>query len=364
MREIKPFNNNGSIQLRFTYGGKRFCFNPVPGGQYNNRRDKETAQAIAVQIRNDILARNFDTSLDRYRLQPKAPPKTHPKTLLELWDAWVETLDVTETTRLTYYRWTRVMIAKANPNLVDVTWIQSLNLSSTTLKERLFQIRSCCNWGISQGFLKVNPYQGVKAQGRKRKEIKPFTIDEIRLIITGFETLYPHYSSFVKFLLITGCRTSEAIGLRWQHVDLVRGELIIKESLPKDPAGNGYKRKRKGTKTGTVRYLKLPDHLRSLLEEIKPIEAIPDDLVFTSPRGKHIDGDTFRKNYWAKVLEYQGVEYRKPYCLRHTMASHGIEQGIPITGVAYLLGHSDTSMVMRHYGHMVNRPDLPDLPIK
>ncbi len=32
-------------------------------------------------------------------------------------------------------------------------------------------------------------------------------------------------------------------------------------------------------------------------------------------------------------------------------------------GVAYLLGHTDTIMVMKTYGHMINRPDLPDIPI-
>ena len=34
-----------------------------------------------------------------------------------------------------------------------------------------------------------------------------------------------------------------------------------------------------------------------------------------------------------------------------------------LTGVAYLLGHGDTRMVMQNYGHMVNRPDLPKMRI-
>lgn len=72
MREIKPIDNNGSIQLKFSVGGKRFSFNPIPSGSFTNKRDIEAAKVIAVRIQNDILAANFDTSLDRYRLVQKA----------------------------------------------------------------------------------------------------------------------------------------------------------------------------------------------------------------------------------------------------------------------------------------------------
>ncbi len=71
MRTIKPINHNRTIQLKFSHGGKRHTFNPIPGGQYNCAKDLATARAIAVQIQNDILAGYFDTSLNKYRLAPK-----------------------------------------------------------------------------------------------------------------------------------------------------------------------------------------------------------------------------------------------------------------------------------------------------
>ena len=92
MRDINPINNNGSIKLKFSFGGKRYSFNPIPGGDYSNKRDLANAKAIATRIQNDILAGYFDPTLDRYRLSPKAPAKPQPKNLLELWDLWVESL--------------------------------------------------------------------------------------------------------------------------------------------------------------------------------------------------------------------------------------------------------------------------------
>lgn len=361
MREIKPVNNNGSIQLKFSFGGKRYGFNPVPGGHYEDKRDMATAQAIATKIQNDILSGYFDPTLDRYRLSPKSTPNTQPKTLLELWDIWVVSLNLPDHTKANHYKWMRQMIAKSNPEMNDTSWLTQADISPRTFKDRLSLIRACGKWAVSKGLLKDNPYDSLKPRKDTAKEIKPFTQEEIKLILIGFDELAPHYSPFVRFLMATGVRTSEAIGLLWGHVDFHRSEIVIKESLPKDLTGNGYRRVRKQTKTGNIRYLSLSSELRSLLINLRPLKINLDSLVFTTPQGCIIDADNFRDRQWVKVLKAQGVPYRKPYTTRHTMISHAIEQGIPITGVAYLAGHKDTSMIIKNYGHMINRPSLPNI---
>jgi integrase len=132
------------------------------------------------------------------------------------------------------------------------------------------------------------------------------------------------------------------------------------KSLALLPLSN-YERERKSTKTGSVRFLKINVELGKLLEQIKPARVKPDELVFTNPtRTNHIDSHNFR-NRWIKVLKKAGIPYRRPHIIRHSFASHAIEQGIPLTGVAYLLGHSDTRMVAQTYGHLINRPSLPNI---
>jgi integrase len=191
MGEIKPVNNNGSIQLKFSFGGKRYSFNPVPGGHYDDKRDMATAKAIATQIQNDILARHFDPTLNRYRLEPKAATKAQPKTLLELWDAWVDYLDLPPATQANHYKWVRRMIAKANSGLTDTNWLTHSNISPRTYKERLSLIRACGKWAVGKGWLEVNPYEGLKPKKDNPKEIKPFTQEEIRAILAGFDELAP-----------------------------------------------------------------------------------------------------------------------------------------------------------------------------
>ncbi|MBN3889427.1 MAG: site-specific integrase [Nostoc sp. JL31] len=320
------------------------------------------AEAIATQIEKDILAGHFDPILKSYCLVPKTDP-SKPKTLLELWDLWVASLSVSERTLAGHYRYTRSMITKANPKLLDITWVSRWDLAPRTFRDRLSIIKSCCTWGVAKGYLDINPYEDIKAPKEAKTAVKPFDAEEVKKILNGFKELYPHYLPFVYFLFATGVRTSEAIGLTWRDIDFIRGEIVIRESLPKDPLGNGYTRVRKETKTGNIRYLNMNEEIRGLLLHIRPDEFTSTDLIFKAPKGGIVDADNFRERYWIPVLDAQGVPYRKPYTTRHTMASTAIEQGTPVTGVAYLLGHTDTTMVMKTYGHMINRPELPRMPI-
>jgi len=159
----------------------------------------------------------------------------------------------------------------------------------------------------------------------------------------------------------SGCRMSEAIGLQWKHIDFPRQEICICESLAQRKDGNGYERVRKSTKTGSVRYLKINLELSKLFEQLSPASKNSEDLIFKNPSGTgHIDSNNFRDR-WTKVLAAANIPYRRPHIIRHSFASHAIEQGVPLTGVAYLLGHSDTRMVAQTYGHLVNRPSLPNI---
>jgi integrase len=116
---------------------------------------------------------------------------------------------------------------------------------------------------------------------------------------------------------------------------------------------------RKETKTGTIRHLSMTPRLREMLIA-RCQEQDPEALIFPSYTGKPIDDRMFRRRQWKPILKGLGIEYRRPYITRHTLASTAIEQGIPLTSVAYLLGHTDTTMVMQTYGHIVHRPSLPN----
>lgn len=286
------------------------------------------------------------------------PDKNPP--LLEIWDLWVESLDLSRQTLSDHYATLRSQILKASPLSTEISWLLGLKIAPATFNKKLSYLRACGDWAKSEGLLSINPWQKVRTRKGSKEIIKPFSQNEAARIIAGFEKSYPAWVPFTKFLFLSGCRMSEAIGLQWKHVDFERGEICICESLAQRKDGDGYERVRKSTKTGSVRFLKINSELAKLLEQVSGSKN-SDGLVFLNPAGtSHIDSNNFRDR-WKKVLAAVNIPYRRPHIIRHSFASHAIEQGTPLTGVAYLLGHSDTRMVAQTYGHLVNRPSLPNI---
>lgn len=286
------------------------------------------------------------------------PDKNPP--LLEIWDAWVETLDLSKTQDSHYYPARRQILKAGNPLSADTGWFVGNSLAPKTYNERLWLLKRMAAWAVDEGLLAKNPWLKVKPRKNTKEVIKPFSQDEAARIIVGFEKSYPAWVPFTKFLFLSGCRMSEAIGLLWKHVDFERGEICICESLSRKP-GTNYERVRKCTKTGSVRFLGINSELTKVFEQVSPARKNPEDLVFKNLTGTNfISCHNFRRS-WRIVLAAANIPYRCPHIIRHSFASHAIEQGCPLTGVAYLLGHSDTRMVAQTYGHLVNRPDLPQI---
>lgn len=305
------------------------------------------------------------------------------KPLLPLWDQWVETLDLSARTANVHYASIRAMIHKSadeatTQNHEWFTQYSSPNgepLSARTWNDRLTYLRSFGQWMQDRGITQKNVYADLKSKKGKKQEIEPFTLEEMSKIINAFRTnqfsskyspvKHSHYADYVYFLFATGCRPSETIGLQWRHIDFEKETIKINSVLARDDQGrtSGKHRVRKETKTGSIKILSCKNDLKAMLLDRKPENCNPDALVFPSPDGLAIDDKNFRNRQWKVVLDGLEIDYRKPYTTRHTLISHAIEQGMPLTQVAYLAGHKDTRMVMTTYGHMINRPDLPDLGI-
>ena len=164
------------------------------------------------------------------------------------------------------------------------------------------------------------------------------------------------YRDFILFLLYSGARPSEAIGLRWEHIDFSRNELHICESLSRGAHGT---RIRKSTKTiDGDRILTLPSNIRTMLEGRAKGKLNPEGLIFTSPTGRPIDDHNFSRRIWKRLCAKAAIPYRRPYNARHSVAGHAINQGATLPQVAYILGHSNARMVSQTYGHMIDRPQL------
>ena len=144
-------------------------------------------------------------------------------------------------------------------------------------------------------------------------------------------------ADIIRLLLLTGCRRSEILRLRWSEVD--RDRLVLADS-----------------KTGP-RIVPLNTPARRILER-RPCGGSP--FVFPSPR------DPARPRsrnlpFWYRARREAGIEDVRLHDLRHTHASHAVMNGVPVPVVSRLLGHSDVRTTLRyaHLGDAGNRGKRP-----
>lgn len=76
----------------------------------------------------------------------------------------------------------------------------------------------------------TSPYGNIKPLKVPKTDIKPFTPDEIALLLDNCR------DDFYEYFLIrvfTGMRTGEVDGLKWKYVDLQNRQILIRETIVK-----------------------------------------------------------------------------------------------------------------------------------
>jgi integrase len=372
--EILPQKNRQGIRLQFSVGGQRFSFSPLKGGKWNSKRDRLLVAAIGTKIANDVLASAFDPTLEKYRHKFYAESAGEKFLLrsstlcwLQTWDNFTKSLKLSEATAADHYACVRAMIVRAeDPYISDIDWFANrTDLAASTYNRRASMLNRCAEWAIEQKIIFKNPLTSIAlrsqtlAEEEKAEATKaPFNSVEVTKIITYFYERYPSYGPFVEFLLFSGVRTGEAVGLRWQDVDLEKRTIAIEQSISRERGG--YKKIAKRPKTlQSRRILKMSDRIYDLFLRIWG-EILEKDLVFKSSKGYEIDHGNFRNKYWKPSLNELAIPYRKPYATRHTLLSEALEAGLTVPQVAAIAGHKDGRMILQHYGRVINQVQLPE----
>ncbi|MBT9318041.1 tyrosine-type recombinase/integrase [Leptothoe spongobia] len=356
--EVSILNKDGMIQLYWRYQGDRKYLSL--GLQYDPI-NIEVAKRRASQIKLDMLSGHFDKTLDRYRSDR---PPSEGLGAVELFEKFIEwKAQRVQPRTLDKYRglvtWLREFFGNRTADEDSATeflgWLQE-NMEPITVRERLVLLRAGWKWGLDKELVSSNPWADLHVRKPPKQPTKPFTKDEVRRILEGFENsrYYSYYIDYVRFRFRTGFRSGEINGLRWRHFNSDCSVVWIGESHTHGEF--------KDTKTGKAREVKLSvslvGMLRSQLEKLKPD---PDELVFPAPKGGPIHEGNFAKRAWKTVLEDAGIEYRKPYNTRHTFISHALEAGMSPMEVAKITGHDVRTLYEDYAGLIKSHPTTPEL---
>lgn len=377
--EISIENNAGRIRLRWRYNGKRYSLSLPYAYRPENMH---FATLKTAEIKLDIMKECFDSSLEKYKpsaaiiptiatQKVKTPVFLH--NLVPKFNNWARNVrNINIEYSIDYTGVSRVLGKYVNVPIEDIAGkIAAEKWCVSTYNKRLNYLNGFLSWLVTTGVITANPLAEVKRRREKKKKKcsrrEPLTEEEINIFLDAIRKdtychifspfKHSHYYSFLKFIFCTGVRNAEAIGLKVKHLDFVNKQIEISEAFARTAKGTHHaSRINKETKTGNTRYLPMPEELTELLlPEIQ--EKSPDSFVFLSPRKLSIDDKMLQRRVIKPVLAELGFGNRDLYAARHSFGTRAIQQGMPLTSLAYLMGHNNIETASRNYVH-VSQPTV------
>lgn len=221
-------------------------------------------------------------------------------------------------------------------------------------------LKKALNLALEKGWVRdgrawqlVKPFKGVTAA-----RVRFLSAEESARLVN---VCPPDFRQLVQAALLTGCRYGELTRVLVKDFNPKAGTLFIAES-----------------KSGKPRHIVLTDEGKELFTVLtagKPSQAVLFQRSGVVKRTKRAEigqnwGHTDQTPYMRQACEDAELEALSFHELRHTYASMLVNRGVPLAYVAAQLGHADTRMVEKHYGHLAPtalaeaiRKDAPRLGI-
>jgi integrase len=231
-------------------------------------------------------------------------------------------------------------------------------LAPRTIRHVNMVLRRALKQAVLWRLLAHNPSDAVRPPRQVRFEHKVLNQDEVRRLLEVMKGTR-QYALFV-FLATTGCRVGEALGLRWEDVDLPRSTASIRRSLQVQPGVGLVSVEPKSERSRRTLPLP-PETVNALAEHRRTQERDRGDAgdqwnetgyVFTNPTGGPRNPKNLRWAFTVALLR-AGLPPVRIHDLRHSAATHLLTMGVHPKVVQDLLGHSTIAITLDTYSHVM-----------
>lgn len=199
-----------------------------------------------------------------------------------------------------------------------------------TLERHLSSLRSLFNYGIEQQWLAHNPAAEVRAPRKPRALPRTLTREQAHTAVEApaveDSTLAARDRAILELLYSSGLRRSELLGLEREDFNYDWSEVCV--------TGKGDKQRR--VPVGKPARVALVEWMRVRAEFV----AAGEPALFVGRRGARLSASSLahRLHYWA---QRSGLEARlHPHRMRHSFATHLLEESADLRAVQELLGHA------------------------
>jgi integrase len=172
--------------------------------------------------------------------------------------------------------------------------------------------------------------------GENAEERRPLTVEERDVILGKLKSsMKPVEALFVRFLLFTGVRPNEALGLTWGRVCGETRRAYINEGIV-DGCVTTLKTQR------SRRWVEIPDTLWHAMPEHEDVE----ERVFAEVKIAKL------RAAWNEIVQRMGLTNKPLYICRHTFISQALSSGVPLPVVAAQVGDNPSVVEKVYYRYL------------
>ena len=221
-----------------------------------------------------------------------------------------------------------------NENIKDYfEYLKKLNKKTSTISRSLASIRSFYQYLIRVKKIKKDPTNGMQSPKIEKKAPSILSSKEVELLLEqpkNVDLKGIRDKAMLEFAYATGMRVTEIISLDIDDVNIEEKYVTC---------SNGFKKR--NIPLGTLSLKALQEYI----ENARPI-LIKDEetkALFVNINGKRLT----RQGFWKIVKYYKEQAHITkditPHVLRHSFATHLLQNGADLKSIQTMLGHSDIS---------------------
>ncbi|MCR5186583.1 MAG: site-specific tyrosine recombinase XerD [Clostridia bacterium] len=211
--------------------------------------------------------------------------------------------------------------------------LKSLNKKTSTISRNLATIRAFYQYLVRTKKVKIDPTVGVRSPKVEKKAPSILTSEEVELLLEQPKTVDLkgiRDKAMLEFAYATGMRVTEIISLEVSDVNFEQSYVICRTGF-----------KARNIPLGSISLKALKDYM----EKARPILIKNEDekTLFVNINGKKLT----RQGFWKIVKYYKEQAHIDkditPHVLRHSFATHLLQNGADLKAIQTMLGHSDIS---------------------
>ena len=229
----------------------------------------------------------------------------------------------------------------------------SKGLARNTIRLALSPVKLILATAVEDGIVRTDAAAGVRFVATKHEHDKPaseraLTPEQAAKLVSKIPE---QHQLLVEFLLQSGLRIGEAVGLRWSDADLGGLRIHVRRSYYRgtmNPPKSRY----------GARSIPISEAMARRLWQARS-GAGDDQPVFPNSRGGLVDAVNVYNRDLKPAARAAGVEWATWHTLRHSCATELFNRGLNAKQVQTRLGHHSAAFTLSVYVHMLS-DELPD----